>query len=378
MSAFRRLGAGEGWFVEALAKSGFPEFAAAGGSYGNNGHTVEVHPGNSSRWLGRRIREGLAGLAPDVVAVPGWAWSGALAALAWSQAASVPVIVMSETTAWDARRRWWREAAKRRVVGLCAAGLVGGTPHAAYLASLGMPAERIFRGYDVVDNRHFAAGAELARRDANRWRETLGLPGRYFLASGRFVATKNLLGLLRAYARYRERVGSAAWHLVVLGDGPLRGVLARNRETLSIQEAVLMPGFRSYEELPIYYGLASAFVHASTVEPWGLVVNEAMAAGLPILVSDRCGCAQDLVRPGRNGFTFDPFDIGGLAELMLSIASEGCDREGMGQASHELIAFWSPELFASNLLRCAELAMNSPRPRAEAVNRALLRLMMLR
>ena len=124
---------------------------------------------------------------------------------------------------------------------------------------------------------------------------SLGLPERYFLASARFVPKKNLLRLLEAYAGYRRRAGADAWHLVLLGDGELRGDIERRSALPDLAGAVILPGFRQYDELPAYYGLARAFVHASTTEQWGLVVNEAMAAGLPVLVSDRCGCAPDLV-----------------------------------------------------------------------------------
>src|SRR5206468_501416 len=101
------------------------------------------------------------------------------------------------------------------------------------------------------------------------------------------------------YARYRMAAGPGAWSLVVLGDGVLRGDLEQLRTELNLGDHVLFPGFKQYDELPAYYGLATAFIHASMVEPWGLVVNEAMAAGLPVLVSARCGCAWDLVEEGR-------------------------------------------------------------------------------
>ena len=125
-----------------------------------------------------------------------------------------------------------------------------------------------------------------------------------------------------------------AWHLVLLGDGELRGELERRIALPDLAGAVILRGFRQYDELPAFYGLARAFVHASTTEQWGLVVNEAMAAGLPVLVSARCGCAQDLVRNGVNGFTFDPYDVEELAGLMQRVAAmtEG-QRRAMGQAS---------------------------------------------
>ena len=95
-------------------------------------------------------------------------------------------------------------------------------------------------------------------------------------------------------------------------------------------EDVLLPGFKQYPELPLYYGLAGAFVLPSLTEPWGLVVNEAMAAGLPVVVSDRCGCASDLVRPGENGFAFDPCDIEQLAALLGQFRAEYNDRPHQG------------------------------------------------
>jgi glycosyltransferase involved in cell wall biosynthesis len=89
------------------------------------------------------------------------------------------------------------------------------------------------------------------------------------------------------------------------------------RQQLGLEAHVLFPGPKGYAELPYYYGLAEAFIHASTTEQWGLVVNEAMAAGLPVLVSERCGCAPDLVVPGFNGLLFSPEDVKGAAKVMV-------------------------------------------------------------
>ena len=103
-----------------------------------------------------------------------------------------------------------------------------------------------------------------------------------------------------------------------------------------------------------------------------------MAAGLPVLVSNRCGCAPDLVEEGRNGYTFDPYDVDALAGLMRKIAADGCDREAMGQASREIIARWTPQTFAENLCKTAEAALNAPRPQANLLDKALLWALMWR
>ena len=319
-----------------------------------------------------RVGSVLDQIRPNVVAIPGWSSTGSLAALFWCGKTGTPAIVMSESTVHDAPRRWWREEVKSRLVQSFATGLVGGMPHVAYLSVLGLPRERIFSGYDVVDNAHFIAGAEAARRDALGLRKRLGLPDHYFLASNRFIEKKNLFRLLRAYAAYRQRPGSNAWHLVVLGDGPLKSRLVEFAEELDISAYVLFPGFKQYDDLPCYYGLACAFVHASTTEQWGLVVNEAMASGLPVIVSMRCGCAQDLVEEGRNGFTFNPYEVDPLVELMLSISSDDCDREAMAQASRAIIGRWSPETFAENLWKAAEAALQYPPRMTGPMDRALL------
>jgi glycosyltransferase involved in cell wall biosynthesis len=295
--------------------------------------------------IGKRIRSAFARLNPDVVAIPGWGSRWSLMLLDACLKSRIPAILMSESTYHDAPRKRWLEAVKQRIVRLFSSALVGGQANAEYLRILGFGDRPILHGYDVVDNHHFAAGADESRRESDCLHKELGLPSRFFLASGRMVEKKNHLRLLEAYAVYRERVGSSAWDLVLLGDGPLRKEIESSIRRLGLSDHVALPGFRQYDELPIHYGLAEAFVHPSTVEQWGLVVNEAMAAGLPVLVSNRCGCAPDLVREGHNGFTFDPFDVHGLASLMERISADSCDRNAMGAASREIIAGWPPELF---------------------------------
>lgn len=324
------------------------------------------------REMARRLIACLGELNPAIVCINGWSFGGSLAALAWCLSHSVPAIVMSESTAMDEPRFWWKEAIKRRLIGLCSAALVGGTRHRDYLCALGAKPDRIFTAYDVVDNEHFRSGAKAARRCEQQIRGQLGLPARYFMACSRFTRKKNLAGLLHGYALYRRAVGPAAWSLVIVGEGELQEELLALRDRLELGTYVQFPGARSYRDLPTYYGLASAFVHASTAEQWGLVVNEAMASGLPVLVSDRCGCAGDLVEPGVNGFLFDPCDGGALAAGMRDIAANSCDRQAMGRASEEIIGRWSPDQFAENLFRAAEVALAGGRPMPSMSDRALL------
>lgn len=318
------------------------------------------------------VTSALNRLDPCCVVVPGWSANYSIAALTWCIRHGVPAVLMSDSTALDAPRHWWSEYPKSRVVRLFGAALVAGSRHVEYVKRLGMAGDRIFTGYDVVDNEYFASHVRKVRADAHRIRINLSLPERYFLASARFVKKKNLFGLLDAFSRYRRLSGGGGWSLVLLGDGELRTSLEARIEELDLWASVRLPGFIPYETLPAYYGLAGAFVHASTVEQWGLVVNEAMAGGLPVLVSERCGCAPDLVSEGRNGYRFDPYRSDRLAELMLRLASNEDDREYMGSIGSSIVAKWGPERFAQGLLDSVRTALRVPVARAGALDGLLL------
>src|ERR1035441_6959071 len=148
------------------------------------------------------------------------------------------------------------------------------------------------------------------------------------------------------------------WSLVLLGDGPLRSALNSQLSTLNLHSHVLLPGFKQYPDLPVYYGLASAFIHASTTEQWGLVVNEAMASGLPVLVSNRCGCATDLVQAGVNGFTFDPYNEQEMAALMLKVSAFNFPLSDFGSQSQRIISKWGVARFAAGVQAAGASALS--------------------
>ncbi|MES2505738.1 MAG: glycosyltransferase family 4 protein [Verrucomicrobiota bacterium] len=317
-------------------------------------------------------------VAPDVVVIPGWASRESLAALNWCLDRRVPAVLMSESCSHDEVRVGWKEWVKRRIVGCCPAALVGGSLHQGYLEELGLKREQISLGYDAVDNGYFAEGARPGREKAGRDRHGL------FLVSARFIEKKNLPRLIEAYARYRQAVRTDGgsrdpWSLVLLGDGELRPALEQQVRELGLVPFVSMPGFLQYEELPGYYARASAFIHASTTEQWGLVVNEAMASGLPVLVSNRCGCAEDLVEEGINGFTFDPEDVQGMAAVMgrMTALPEEKLRQ-MGCESEQIIADWGPARFAEGMRQAAARALSTGGRKPSLVDRVLLKILMSR
>lgn len=308
---------------------------------------------------------------PEVVAIPGWSNPWALRALHWCRANRVPAVLMTESSRHDSPRTALKEWVKRRLVGMFSAALAGGTLHADYLTALGMPGDRVFLGYDVIENEYFRDHVAAIRQ---KHQET-SRP-RHFLASARFIEKKNLFRILEAYAEYRRSMtiqGLEPWGIVLLGDGKLRPAVEVLLNKLQLTTAVSMPGFKQYEELPEHYGGASAFIHASTTEQWGLVVNEAMASGLPVLVSDRCGCAPDLVKDGQNGYVFDPYNVNAIAGAMERLSRLPVeDLRRMGQTSEEIITAWGPARFGEGLLQAASVALSQKRVRSPWLDAALL------
>lgn len=296
---------------------------------------------------------------PEAMAIAGWGTVDARACLGWCQKNGAQAIVMSETRAVDGRRVWWKEWVKSRIVRRFQAALCGGESHKRYLIGLGMPAGKIAFGYNVVDNGFYAA-EPAAGVTTER-----GLAEPCFLASNRFVERKNLARLIRAYALYAARSpgGRGVWPLVLLGDGPLRAGLQalcgelglawenseaktglRNGDCVMSRlppdhtARVVFAGFRQIGELPAFYAKAGVFVHPALEEPWGLVLNEAMASGLPVLSSRNVGAAEELVREGQTGFLFDPENPGEIAACLGKMADMAPQcRFEMGLAARKMV-----------------------------------------
>jgi 1,2-diacylglycerol 3-alpha-glucosyltransferase len=291
-------------------------------------------------------------IQPDVTIIAGYANLVMLASLLWSKVNHKPAILLSATTTTDFPRSGWKEQIKRFVLKGFRSALVGGQPQKRYVVDLGMPEEAVFLGYDVVGNADFHPD-RLKKLPC-----PLNKP--YFLAVNRFVPKKNLLRLIAAYVAYQEIKGESAWDLVLCGDGQLLPDIQQNIRDAGLETHIHLSGFLQQDELLPYFAHARCFVHASVQEQWGLVVNEAMAAGLPVLVSDRCGCFEDLVLEGINGFGFDPEEQNQLTELMLKVSSDAVDLAAMGQASLTHIQNFSPDYFAASLMQAIDYALTHP------------------
>ena len=290
---------------------------------------------------------------PDIVAICGYERAEMRAALGWCNKNKKIAVLMSDSKRDDAPRRAWKEAIKKRIVRRFDAGLVAGAAHRNYLISLGIADNRIFDGYDVVDNAAFAALAEQGRNEPRLIEKP------YFLTVNRFVSRKNLARVIEAWSAYRSNAArnfpdQTAWDLVLCGAGEEEKNLREQVRATGL-DGVHFTGFVQQERVARWMAGAGAFVHAALQDQWGLVVNEAMACGLPILLSRACGCAPELLAENRNGWTFDPTRADELSERMTHLAHEISDarRAQLGAASREIIAQWPPSRFGAGLLECA-------------------------
>jgi len=237
------------------------------------------------------------------------------------------------------------ELLKRKFLENCDAFVVPGKSARQYLEQFEVPPAKIFVAPNAVDMALFSAVRSPAQPPPMRLGSQLALPDKYFLFVGRLVRSKGVLDLLEAYALLAPELREQ-FSLVFAGDGPMRSELESRARNI-YPGSVRLAGFVHREELPIYYSLAECFVFPTHTDPWGLVVNEAMAGGLPVICTRVAGCAADLVR--ENGRLVPVGDLIELASAMEEIARDPALRGRMSSVSRELIRGFSPEICAAGL-----------------------------
>jgi glycosyltransferase involved in cell wall biosynthesis len=298
--------------------------------------------------INRDVAPALEQAAPDVVLCGGYSYLASWQSLYWARRNHVPFLAWVESTLQDHRSRHALvESAKARFLRSCQGFVVPGKSAAEYVRSFGIARDRIFTAPNAVDTAFFSAAANAAREAAAGQRQALGLPERFYLFVGRLVKEKGVFELLDAYAALPRQIREEV-SLVLVGDGEVRAEL-EERAARMVPGRVYFPGFVHREQLAAYYGLAETFIFPTHTDTWGLVVNEAMACGLPLLVSSAAGCAADLLAEGENGLLVRPHDPVRLSAAMQRLACSPGLRRQMGQASRRLVAQYSPSLCATGI-----------------------------
>lgn len=226
----------------------------------------------------------------------------------------------------------------RALFGMTTGFMTSGVLNADYYAHYGAARARFFLLPWAVDNDRFAAAGRLEPGERNALRTRYGIADDaiVFLFSAKLIARKDPFALLKAYERMQRRDRAA---VVFMGNGVLREPL----ETYACEHGlggVHFTSFVNQTALPKHYAIADVFVLPSLVEPRGAVINEAMAVGLPVVTTDRCGSIGDIVLDGDNAFIYPAGDDGALTAIMDRLTIDDALRARMGQRSREIIAMW--------------------------------------
>lgn len=306
--------------------------------------------------VARRLREG----GFDVVVLPGWSMPTTIRAWLHCRSRGTPYVVFSETHGLRRRSaalRFGKRLLLRPLVGGASACLATGTLARDYLVAHGARPERVFRFPNAPDVAALASAVAAARPSRGAVRAALDTPADATVALfvGRLLPAKDPRTLLDAQALLEARSPDGAPWLWFVGDGPEAKTLREVTEARKLGR-VRFAGARRPEEIPAFWAAADLFVLPSVHEPWGAVVNEAMAAGLPVVLSDRVGAAPDLLRDGEDGRGFPAGDVEALAAVLAELHGDPARRRAMGEASRRIVADWGHEAAVRGFLDAVRAA----------------------
>jgi glycosyltransferase involved in cell wall biosynthesis len=322
---------------------------------------------DSSHFTGLDVPEigrAIEATKPDVVLITGWYSVTLVRALLACRRLGVPTLYRGDSNLFSAPRGWKRPlwVVKTRILLRQFDGFLSpGARAKEYLRSFGVPEHRIFQAPHAVDNEMFAASAAPYQdpdvRAAARQRWGIDPDSFVTLFVGKLVRSKRPLNAVRAVARLAP--GAT---LMVVGSGPLEGEVRSEAARLGV--SLKMAGFVNQSELGEPYGLADCLTLPSDFpETWGLVVNEALATGLPCVVSDAVGCAPDLIRDGETGYVCPLDDVDALATMLAKVRQRKSERHDWGPACRALVKEYSYDAMTAGVVRASRSVIaHSPGP----------------
>lgn len=282
----------------------------------------------------------------DGVLLHGYGYAADVIAFLAAKSHGLPVFYRSETHL-GLRRTAWKRRVRDNALSLAFRFvdrfLAIGSANRDYYRALGVDEDKIFDVPYTVDNDRFMRSGRItpSERTALRAKFGLGLDEPVVLYASKLMARKHPDDVVRAVAQLRDE-GVAA-RLLLVGSGELEAELRALVRERRLEDAVVFAGFINQAELPKVYAISDVFVLPSENEPWGLIVNEVMCAGIPVVVADEVGCVRDLVRDGENGLLTRAGDASSIAAALRRILASEAERSAMSKRSLEIISGWSYE-----------------------------------
>lgn len=293
------------------------------------------------------IHQAIAEFKPNIVNLTGYYDLASWAILFYCKLKGIKTVLSNESTAGDHQRDKLKEAIKSFIIKQFDGYFNFGTLSKNYLLTLGAKPQKMLVNRNCVDNTALKNIYEQHFHNRLLSQKRFGVAPQNFIFVGRLIDYKNLLNFLDSFAEAQNQI-KTDWGLIILGDGEQKEVLKNLVEDKKIRNVSFQSGV-SWQQVPEYLALSDVLVLPSYSEPWGLVVNEAMACGLPVLVSEKCGCAIDLVRNGENGYTFSPHNKSEMKNLLLKFMNNTQNLQAMGIVSQQIIQEYSPKNVAKEM-----------------------------
>jgi glycosyltransferase involved in cell wall biosynthesis len=288
---------------------------------------------------------------PEYLICYGYTLKPQMVALLWAMVTRTPFAVIGDANYFADSAAGTKRVLKniwlRRITNSAAALVTVGTANRLFWEAYGARPAQLFEARFAVDNEFYAQASVSVQGEAARLRAQLGLDGKIvFLFVGRLVKRKNVDLIIRA----AQQIADKKIAVVIAGSGeelePLKTLAAD-------YPGVIFTGNVAPQELPLYYAMADALILPADREPWGLVINEAMACGLAVIAHKHCGAAIDLVDE-KNGVKLEDFSIEGVARAMRLLAGDELLLRVMQRNSREKIQHWSIEAAAQGIIRAVE------------------------
>jgi glycosyltransferase involved in cell wall biosynthesis len=254
--------------------------------------------------------------------------------------------VFCDSTVYDRPKYRWKEIAKGLFFRRCHGFFCYGSRSKEYVLGYGVDEKRIiFRCQAAALPHAYDAAKVISEYRANSFKRSTFSA---FLYVGRLSVEKGLDDLLQAFNQVHAKLPESKLDLV--GAGPLKEILAARVKSLGLEQSVNFLGPKNVEEIGRLFVSSTALVLPSHSEPWGLVVNESLSYGCPVVVSNVCGCVPELVLPGITGYSYPVRNVPALAQAMLDVSRMSTDRVAVAQQCLNLISKFSPDVAASQIL----------------------------
>ncbi len=281
---------------------------------------------------------------PDILNITGYYDPAQVLLMLYAKLRGIKIVISNESNVKDSVRTGIKELLKKSILQLANGFICFGKSSADYLEKLGINSSKILtQKAAIVDDEILTKNFQNGLLTRQQRKEKLGSQKHNFMYVGRMSEEKNLSLLIETFGQLKAQ----DWGLILLGEGSQKSalqILANQYKNIFFLNGV------AWYDVPQGLALADVFVLPSLSEPWGLVVNEAMVCAMPVVVSEVCGCVDDLVIEGKNGFVFNPNNPKKLTEILQYFIENPAKINEMGEASTQLVAPFSAEKVAKEIL----------------------------